>query len=64
MFEANIRGQDVVLHTCLMISETLMINVHLNASKPVYEKYLPDLRSLVASIRVTDAAKELGIRGA
>ena len=54
--EANIRDQDVVFHHYLMFSETLMVDVHLNASKNVYVDYLPDLRSLVNSIRATDAA--------
>lgn len=48
--EANIRGQDVVFHTYLMFSDALMVDVHLNASKPVYKEYLPDLRSLVQSV--------------
>lgn len=48
--EAHIRGQDVVLHTYLLFSDALMIDVHLNASKPVYKEYLPDLRSVVQSV--------------
>lgn len=54
--EATIRDQDVVLHTFLMISDTLMVDVHLNASKSVYEQYLPDLRRLVKSVAGTGNA--------
>ncbi len=53
--EARIRGQDVVLHTFLLFSDALMVDVQLNASKPVYEEYLTDLRSLVKT--VTDTGK-------
>lgn len=54
--ETNIRDQNVVFHHYLMFSETLMVDVHLNASKNFYVDYLPDLRSLVNSIRATDVA--------
>ncbi len=49
--EAEIRSQDVVMHTYLMFSDTLMVDVHLNASKNVYKKLLPDLRKLAKSVR-------------
>lgn len=51
VFEATIRGQPVVMHTYLLISDTLLVDVHLNASKGVYADYLPDLRTLVLSVR-------------
>lgn len=53
--EATIRDQDVVFHTYLMFSDELMVEVHLNASEPVYKEYLPDLRSVVESISITAA---------
>ena len=51
VFEATIRGQPVVMHTYLLISDTLMVDVHLNASKDVYARYLPDLRKVVRSVQ-------------
>ncbi|MEZ5459965.1 MAG: hypothetical protein R3E65_11870 [Steroidobacteraceae bacterium] len=51
VFEATIRGQPVVMHTYLLISDGLLVDVHLNASKGVYADYLPDLRELVRSVR-------------
>ncbi len=51
VYEAEIRSQNVVFHTYLMFSDTLMIDVHLNASKDVYKTYLPDLRRLAHSVR-------------
>ncbi len=51
VYKAKIRSRDVVLHTYLMFSDTLMVEVHLNSSQDVYEKYLPDLHSLAKSVR-------------
>lgn len=51
VFEATIRGQPVVMHTYLLVSKTLLVDVHLNASKGVYPEYVADLRALVRSVR-------------
>lgn len=55
--EAHIRKEDVVFHTFLMINDTMVVDVHLNASKSDYKKYLPDLHSLFKSIASTGKAK-------
>lgn len=51
IYDAQIRGRNVVFHDVMIFSDNLMIEVHLNASKPVYESYLPDLQTVVLSMR-------------
>ncbi|XOV83495.1 MAG: hypothetical protein ACFHXK_22005 [bacterium] len=52
IWEANIRGDDVIMHDFMMFSDTRLVEVHLIASTVDYPEFLPDLRKVVASMRV------------
>lgn len=58
VYEAEIRGRDVILHDYFLFSEELQVEVHLNAARERYEEFLPDLRTVVGSIRARSAGDD------
>ena len=55
VYEAEIRGQEVILHDYFLFTDELQVEVHLNAAREEYEDFLPDLRTVVGSVRARSA---------
>ena len=55
VYEAEIRGQDVILHDYFLFTDELQVEVHLNTTREEYEDFLPDLRTVVGSVRARSA---------
>ena len=55
VYEAEIRGQEVTLHDYFLFTDELQVEVHLNAAREEYENFLPDLRTVVGSVRARSA---------
>ena len=55
VYEASLRGQEVVLHDVYLFSDALQVEVTLNASRQDHEKFAPDLQAVVESVQVNTA---------
>lgn len=52
VYEANLRGQEAVLHDVFLFSDSLQVEVNLNTPQQDYEKFVSDLRTVVSSVKV------------
>jgi hypothetical protein len=51
VYEANLRGQEVVLHDVYLFSDALQVEITLNASRLDHEKFESDLQAVAASVQ-------------
>jgi hypothetical protein len=50
-FRAEVRGQSMVYHNVFLLTDSLWIDLNLNAAEGVYKTYLSDFQAIVASVR-------------
>jgi len=55
VYEANLRGQEAILHDVYLFSDALQVEINLNASRQDHEKFIPDLQVVVASLQAITA---------
>jgi hypothetical protein len=54
VYEANVRGDDVVFHDVFLYTDGLLVEISLNARKNDYDSYVGDLLAVVESVRAND----------
>ncbi len=51
VYEANLRGQEAVLHDVFLFSTSLQVEVNLNAPRQDHDKFVSDLLAVVDSVK-------------
>lgn len=54
IYEANVRGDDMVFHDFYLFTDGLLVEINLNTYKNLHERYVGDLRAVVDSVRANE----------